>query len=71
MTTDKVQLRRQRVLELLSEGLSARQIAIELQANRHTILFDIKFLLAREGADNQKQLISMAHDRGKLSGLLE
>jgi DNA-binding NarL/FixJ family response regulator len=55
---------RQRVLELICEGLSTRAIAQKIGISRHTVQLDVQFLLATHGADNMVQLGFMAGHRG-------
>jgi DNA-binding NarL/FixJ family response regulator len=64
MISPKVQTRRQRVLELITEGLSTREIAKELGVTRHTIQLDVQFLLACHGADNMVHLSAIVVRRG-------
>jgi DNA-binding NarL/FixJ family response regulator len=60
----KVQTRRQRVLELITEGLSTREIAEELGITRATVRLDVQFLLVSHGADNQTHLSAIVVRRG-------
>jgi len=64
MISEKVQTRRQRVLELLTEGMSTREIAQEIGAARATVRLDVQFLLMEHGADNQVQLAAIVVRRG-------
>jgi DNA-binding NarL/FixJ family response regulator len=56
MITEKVQTRRRRVLELITEGMTTREIANELGLTRATVRLDVQFLLVEHGADNHAHL---------------
>ena len=60
MISPKVQTRRQRVLELITEGLSIPKIADECGVSEPTARFDVRVLIVEHGADNITHLAALA-----------
>ncbi len=52
------------VLALLTRGLANKQIASELNITEHTVKFHIRSILAKLGASNRTEAVSMALQRG-------
>ncbi len=59
-------LRELDVIHLISQGLTNREIALELQLTENTIKGYIKQIFVKLGARNRVEAVSMAHKRGFL-----
>ena len=59
--------REREVLELLSQGLSNKQIARRLQISEHTVKFHVSSIYAKLGAGSRTEAVSLAGRRGLIT----
>ena len=60
-------LREREVLEMMNDGLSNKEIAVQLNISAHTVKFDISSILGKLGASSRTEATTIGLRRGLIT----